>query len=316
MTAETTSVRWRFTRTVAIGTAVAAAIVPFALSSTEHTPPTVKQLVNDLKAMSVQCAGYRRQPPRSQLQREYGACRDLALATFSSASARRTWVNGAKASPWFPARYLVVGANWAVWMWRPGLARAVHAALGGKLTGSHARVAVPWPVITSCDARPPRSNCPDPAPARPIPRGPSGPVYSFASKLWAASATNTRGGIVGVTGTNHGTSALTGVLQDGRRRTPPLDPPLAGVRVFLRSTDPSSHTVLTTVSDHDGSFAFIDIPAGSCYVLETLPSRGIGRSRYASFYERGGTYEVTQEIFATDEATADPPCSNPSGPSR
>ena len=82
------------------------------------------------------------------------------------------------------------------------------------------------------------------------------------------------GGLYLVSESAPGTTALTGVVLDRRRTHAPFDPPIAGVRVTLESGDIPGVSVLPspvrieTVSDRQGGFAFIDVPAlpiGTCY---------------------------------------------------
>jgi hypothetical protein len=80
----------------------------------------------------------------------------------------------------------------------------------------------------------------------------------------------------------------------------------------LKSSGSGNPIVATTVSDHNGGFAFINMPAGRCYTLQTPAAAGFGRSSYTTYFDRGATYELTEEVFATEQFTVDPPCGSPS----
>jgi hypothetical protein len=134
----------------------------------------------------------------------------------------------------------------------------------------------------SCEQLPAEANCPGPAPPKPVPMSPHGPVPVFKSEYWAPEETDSDNGVYEVARTARGTFAETGIVHDVR---PGHDEPIEGASVTYESVDgphltapPGGHVRVTTHTGYGGAYAFIDMPVaktGTCYRLViTAPALG------------------------------------------
>lgn len=119
-------------------------------------------------------------------------------------------------------------------------------------------------------------------PAAPQPMSPSGPVPpgSYSTDLWPADATGTTDGLYVVSSTASGTTAVTGAVDNSSTGAA-----VPNVSVTLACASGCGASV-TTTTDSQGSFAFINMPAGI-----------YGLTADAAGY---GTYSVTNDPYAPD----------------
>lgn len=114
----------------------------------------------------------------------------------------------------------------------------------------------------------------DPQPAKPKPVSPEGAVSDYETEYWSPVDTDTQGGLCVISKTAKGTFALTGVAQAQPAK------PISEARVTLESLAPGQPGVRAeTVTDADGAFAFVDMPARSmpaCY-RTSIVAKGYGR---------------------------------------
>lgn len=253
----------------------------------------------------VTCGAFRKTRPVSHLERDEGRCLSFAAATFTGRREQKAWLHERLTEPWFPARFLIVGSRWVVWTWTRPRALALHRALGGAISSIAPPPARPRSV-SLC------GHCASPPPARPVPRGLLGPVYSFASERWPASETLADGGLDVVSKTAPGTAAVTGILVD--RRSGSRHKYVSGMRVVLESddgtTDETSTVRITTVSEGQGGFAFIDVPVapeGTCYTIHTEAARGFGAMSYTALLW-ASPFEATEELLDIPQAESDGAC--------
>ena len=134
----------------------------------------------------------------------------------------------------------------------------------------------------SCEQLPPEADCPGPAPPKPVPMSPHGPVDAFKSEYWDSGSTDSENGVYEVAETARGTFAETGIVHDVR---PDHDDPIEGATVTYETvagpglSPPSGGPVqVTTKTGYAGAYAFIDMPVargGTCYRLVIVaPSAG------------------------------------------
>jgi hypothetical protein len=134
----------------------------------------------------------------------------------------------------------------------------------------------------------------DPQPAKPKPVSLDGVVDEYETEFWDAAETDSPGGLCVVSKTAQGTFAITGIVNGTQGR------PVSGARVALESLGPAGPNVRAdTVTDVDGAFAFVDMPAqgrASCY-RTSIQAKGFGS--YALISDDvgpGQTYEQTIEL--------------------
>ena len=137
-----------------------------------------------------------------------------------------------------------------------------------------------------CGKLPLEADCPGPAPARPVPMSPDGPVRSFKREYLSSEVMIADNGVYGVAATAPGTFALTGTVVDARPERPPYDLPIEGATVTYSSVrgpglpaPPGGDVRVVTETGYDGAFAVIDVPAtrmGTCYRM-TVVAPGVGR---------------------------------------
>jgi len=155
-----------------------------------------------------------------------------------------------------------------------------------------------------CEELPAEANCPGPAPARPVPMSPDGPVRSFKTEYVSTELTISANGVYAVAATAPETFALTGTVTDGRPTKPPYNPPLEGATVTFSSVTgpalpvpPGGDVRVTTTAGYDGAFAVIDIPAsrrGTCYRM-TIVAPGVGRYESVDLIS-AGVYDQSIEL--------------------
>jgi hypothetical protein len=278
--------------------------------------PRVRTLVARAAGGGLACGRFRQVRVTSSLEREEGRCRAYAVATFRNPRLRAAWVSARRREPWFAARYVIAGRTWVAWTWRTDLALGLRDMLHGRLQRISLRPPSPTIRWRPCDAKPSSSDCPSPLPARPIPRSPGGPVYSFASDSWDTDETMAWGGLFVVAESAPGTTALTGVVVDGRRTRVPFDPPIAGAQVTLESMNVPGLPVLparvriTTVTDRQGGFAFIDVPVlspATCYRTMVSDPR-LPSFSFAGPLQPGTQYEQDVELEAGGVDDGEPIC--------
>jgi Carboxypeptidase regulatory-like domain len=134
----------------------------------------------------------------------------------------------------------------------------------------------------------------DPQPAKPKPVSLDGVVDEYETEFWDAAETDSVGGLCVVSKTAAGTFAISGIVNGGQRR------PVSGAKVALESLGPAGPNVRAdTVTDVDGAFAFVDMPAqgtASCY-RTSVEALGFGRYLLISDdLAPGQTYEQTIEL--------------------
>lgn len=291
---------------------VAAAAVVSSAAPVERHPvrpfTSVRAIYRAAAAGGISCGHFREVRPTSRLERQEGRCLPFAAATFADPLKQKAWRRQRMTESWFPARYLLAGSRWTVWTWRHPEALALRRALGGHLT----RIALPPALargVALCNG------CASPPPARPVPRGVAGPVYSFAAQRWPASDTLADGGLEVVSTTAPGTAAVTGVLVD--RRHGSGHKYVAGMQVVLqaqaRPPGQGAPVRIATVSDRQGGFAFIDVPVaedGTCYTIQTPAAAGFGAMSYAALLWPG-PFEATEELLSVPQADGDAACVAP-----
>ncbi len=113
----------------------------------------------------------------------------------------------------------------------------------------------------------------DPQPAKPKPVSPKGVVSEYEAEYWTPDETDTKGGLCVVSKTDKGAFALTGVVQAQPAK------PIPQARVTLESIAPGEPRARAeTVTDVDGAFAFVDMPARArraCY-RTSIVAKGYG----------------------------------------
>jgi hypothetical protein len=147
----------------------------------------------------------------------------------------------------------------------------------------------------------------DSQPAKPKPVSLDGVVDEYETEFWDAGETDSLGGLCVVSKTGTGTFAITGIVNEASGR------PVSGAKVALESLGPAGPNVRAdTVTDVDGAFAFVDMPArgtASCY-RTSVQAPGFGRFVHISDdVAPGQTYEQTIELGK--EPQAYPDYSNP-----
>jgi hypothetical protein len=133
-----------------------------------------------------------------------------------------------------------------------------------------------------------------PQPARPTPVSLEGVVDEYETEFWDADETDSVGGLCVVSKTAQGTFAITGIVNGAQRQ------PVSGAKVALESLGPAGPSVRAdTVTDVDGAFAFVDMPAqgtASCY-RTSVQAPGFGRYvLIGDDFAPGQTYEQTIEL--------------------
>jgi hypothetical protein len=147
-----------------------------------------------------------------------------------------------------------------------------------------------------------------PAAAEPIsPIGPA-PPGTYTTELWSGASTGTEDGLLVVSSTAPGTSAVTGVARDMT-----TGDPVSGASVTLTG----GTTQLATTSNAAGAYAFIDIPSGSYELSIAAPNYGAYRLLNNTM-GADATYQVTADLDTTaqtfdesDVATVQGPPTNP-----
>jgi hypothetical protein len=134
----------------------------------------------------------------------------------------------------------------------------------------------------------------DPQPAKPRPVSLDGVVDEYETEFWDAGETDSAGGLCVVSKTEQGTFAVSGIIKGPQGR------PVSGARVALEALGPTAPNVAAeTVTDVDGAFAFVHMPArGSsrCY-RTSVQAKGLGRYVVISDdVAPGQTYEQTIEL--------------------
>jgi hypothetical protein len=134
----------------------------------------------------------------------------------------------------------------------------------------------------------------DPQPAKPKPVSLDGVVDEYETEFWDAGETESAGGLCVVSKTAQGTFAITGIVNGTQWR------PISGARVALEALAPAGPNVRAdTVTDVDGAFAFVDMPAqgtASCY-RTSIQAAGLGSYVLISDdIAPGQTYEQTIEL--------------------
>ena len=145
----------------------------------------------------------------------------------------------------------------------------------------------------SCDQLPPEANCPGPAPPKPIPMSPRGPVREFKSEYWDSGVTNSENGVYEVAATAHGTFAVTGIVHDVR---PGHDDPVEAASVTYETVvgpglaaPPGGPVRVTAKTGYAGAYAFINMPVaagGTCYRL-VVSKPGLGEYEALDVIEPG-----------------------------
>src|ERR1700694_2465013 len=184
-------------------------------------------------------------------------------------------------------------------MFRTVLATALLIATAGcGVAYQHTAKPAARPIAQElpCGKLPPQANCPGPAPARPVPMSPDGPVRSFKSEYLGSEVMVTENGVYGVAATAPGTFAETGTVVDDRPTRPPYDPPVEDATVTFASVSgedlpapPGGPVRVTTKTGYDGAYAVIDVPAaprGTCYRV-TVVAPGIGRDESVDLISPG-----------------------------
>lgn len=276
----------------------------FGAGARAQTATRGERLIERLERGGVQCVARRAFLPRA-LEAEEIRCRALALATFSTPERRTRWLVARSRESWFPARYVVYGRLWAVWTWSSEIAQSARGILGGRVVA--VRLPPPIPHVEKrCEAGPR---------ARPTPMSPAGPVYSYKREFWDTDVTDTCTGLIVAAETAPGTWALTGVAQSFKDGGP-----LSGIPVVLRSThvdgvEDAPETVIRTVTDREGGYAFIDVPVtanGSCYLL-TIEAGTFGRFEYKGYFATGEQYQQTVDMELAGVGDGDAGCFPPVG---
>jgi hypothetical protein len=291
-------------RLALLGLIALAIVAPSAEALSGPRYGSVGELRLALARHGVRCDGFQR------VARTEGRCRHFAFATFANAAQRHRWQSARQNEPWFPARFLVVGPTWAAWTWDEETGRSLRSALKGRLARFRPRQTLrPHVVFRRCDGGPARTDCPPLPPARPVPISPDGPVYSTPVELWE-SETMAWFGLYVVARTAPGTTALTGVVMDDRPTRPPFGPPIAEALVTLELASPSEGAVrLRTITDRQGSFAFVDAPVapeGTCYRL-TVAANSFGSFKTTELFERT-TYEIDIPLEGGELEDVSPAC--------
>jgi Carboxypeptidase regulatory-like domain len=134
----------------------------------------------------------------------------------------------------------------------------------------------------------------DPQPAKPKPVSLDGVVDEYETEFWDAGETDSAGGLCVVSKTAKGTFALSGIVKGTQGR------PVSGARVALEALGPAGPNVRAdTVTDVDGAFAFVDMPAqgtASCY-RTSIQAKALGSYVLISDdIGPGQTYEQTIEL--------------------
>ena len=147
--------------------------------------------------------------------------------------------------------------------------------------------------MLSCDRLPPEAACPGPAPPKPVPMSPRGPVRDVQREYWDSGSTDSENGLYEVAATPPGTFAETGIVHDVR---PGRDVPVEGARVTYTTVQvgaveapPGGPVEVTTSTGYGGAFAFVDMPAaaeGTCYRL-VITAPGLGRYEAIDLIEPG-----------------------------
>jgi Carboxypeptidase regulatory-like domain len=134
------------------------------------------------------------------------------------------------------------------------------------------------------------------SPAAPLPMSPSGPAApgTYSTDLWPGDATETTDGLYVVSSTASGTSALSGVVDDSS-----TGGAVANASVTLACTSGCTGSA-TTATDAQGSFAFINMPAGT-YNL-TASAGGYGTYSITNDpYTANVPYETTISLDSTNQ---------------
>lgn len=139
-------------------------------------------------------------------------------------------------------------------------------------------------------------------PGMPKPVSPEGVVSDYEAEYWAPGDTDTADGLCVISNSAKGTFALTGVVQRRPGR------PIPQARVTLESLvlgAPRVHA--ETVTDVDGAFAFVDMPAtanAACYRTSVV-ARGFGRYVLISDVGPGQQYQQTIELTRAPQRYTD-----------
>lgn len=134
-------------------------------------------------------------------------------------------------------------------------------------------------------------------PASPQPMSPTGPVTSgYTTDLWPGDATGTADGLNVIASTAPSTSALTGAVQnDG------TGDPVAGALVTMNCTTSCSTGPVSTTTDAQGSFAFINMPAAT-YTVSVSASGYGAYSLTGDSYAPNTTYNMTAPLTSSPQS--------------
>ena len=143
----------------------------------------------------------------------------------------------------------------------------------------------------------------DPQPAKPKPVSLDGVVDQYETEFWDAGETDSVGGLCVVSKTAGGTFAITGIVNGAPGQ------PVSGAKVALESLAPAGpNGRADTVTDVDGAFAFVNMPAqgtATCY-RTSVEAPGFGRYVLISDdVAAGQTYEQTIELEKEPQTYAD-----------
>jgi Carboxypeptidase regulatory-like domain len=134
----------------------------------------------------------------------------------------------------------------------------------------------------------------DPQPAKPKPVSLDGVVDEYETEFWDAGETDSAGGLCVVSKTEHGTFAISGIIKGPQGR------PVSGATVALEALGPTApNAAAETVTDVDGAFAFIHMPARWNPPCDRTSVQAKGLGRYVLISDDvapGQTYEQTIEL--------------------
>lgn len=126
------------------------------------------------------------------------------------------------------------------------------------------------------------------SPTSPVPMSPSGPAESgtYTTELWSADETATTDGVNVISSEASGTFALTGTVVDSSSNAGVTS---ATVTAACSACSPSS---VSTTTDSQGTYAFIDLPPG-------IYSLTVAASGYGSYELENNEFDADQEYVQT-----------------